>query len=176
MVFKGRENSDLKYSIIGSDLKCSAQDPSRSEVDSEEFVITSSITLQSALIFTGFPAKSCLLIVPHNMTSSDICLQICSSEGCIKIESGVYIHTKKTFQSLEVQDKMQETVEDIQNILEKLRPCVIADLHDKSSQFHLLAEDNRGSIKTEFQMQHSSKNCKLHAFYQRALTRFNFRT
>lgn len=73
-----RGSYDPKYCCIRSHLKCSPRDSSLSEMDSEEFAITSSITLQSTLVFTGFTAKSCQLIVPHSMASVDICLAVSS--------------------------------------------------------------------------------------------------
>lgn len=78
-------------------------------MDSEEFVITFPVTLQSTLIFTGFAAKSCQLIVPHNMASPDLSgiqVQIFCSVSCIWTESRIFfMHFKKTLKVLEVLDE-----------------------------------------------------------------------
>lgn len=90
-----RGNYDFKYCCTRSHLKYSAQDSSWGKMDSEEFAITSSVTSHSTLIFTGFAAKSCQLIVPHNMTLPDICLVFTSRyliESWIRIESRLFFY------------------------------------------------------------------------------------
>lgn len=98
-----RRISSLEYFYIRSLWKCSPQDSLWSEMDSEEFAITSLITLQSTLVFTGFTAKSCQLIVPHSMTCLAVCLLFSSRHVVYAVsESKVHIHTRKTLKCSKV--------------------------------------------------------------------------
>lgn len=103
MSFRLRRISSLEYFYIRLLWKCSPQDSLWSEMDSEEFAITSPITLQSTLVFTGFTAKSCQLIVPHSMTCLAVCLLFSSRYVVYAVsESKVHIHTKKTLKCCRV--------------------------------------------------------------------------
>lgn len=69
-----------------------------------------------------------------------------------------------------VLDKIQETVEDIQTVLENLRPCIIADLGDKFSQVHLFTVAAKSRIPDT-----ACNKIKLYDSYG-AVTSFHFKT
>lgn len=79
-------------------------------MDSEEFAITSNITSQSALVLAGFTAQSCQLIVPHSVTSVDICVVVSSRYvefAALELKASY----SEDLERLDVLDRIQEGVE-----------------------------------------------------------------